>query len=677
MDFKKFKLPVAKQFERLSQHALFRADVDKDTLWSTYLAAFPPGSNPVFRERTEYDCSCCRQFIRAVGDLVAIIDGAVVSLWDVVCDEPAYQAVANALSTLVKSRPIANAFLNAEPIAGTDKNFEQLTDKVVTWNHFFVNIPSQFVCRKADIGTRLSDSRALHDVFYRSLTELTDDAVDTTLDLISQNSLYRGEENRHAVSAFRTTKREYAALVDRNATDSERHAFVWSRISTLPASVTKIRNTAIGTLLIDLSEGLEMEQAVRKFEAVVAPANYKRPTALVTKKMIESAKAKLEELGLVSALERRYARLEDISVNDILFADRSARKAISGDVFDSLPTKSISTAKSLDRVEEVTIDTFIREILPRAESVEVLFENRHSGNLVSLIAPANPTSNNLFKWGNKFSWSYSGDVADSIKERVKQAGGSVTGDLLCRLAWSNYDDLDLHMIEPSGHEISFRSRGRLSPSGGMLDVDMNAGAGTTRTPVENIFYARRATMREGTYQLFVHNWCKRESIDFGFQVEFDYLGTVHSFVYDKPVRGDERVNVVTFKYSHSTGVEIVSSLPSTQSSKPAWNLKTQEFQRVNVVCLSPNYWSERPVGNKHYFFMLDGCRNDGTARGFYNEFLHESLTPHRKVFEMVGARMKTEEAVDQLSGLGFSSTQRNDVLVRVKGSFTRTIKVVF
>jgi hypothetical protein len=32
---------------------------------------------------------------------------------------------------------------------------------------------------------------------------------------------------------------------------------------------------------------------------------------------------------------------------------------------------------------------------------------------------------------------------------------------------------------------------------------------------------------------------------------------------------------------------------------------------------------------------------------------------------------------EQLSGLGFSSTQKNTLLCRVKGSFTRTIKIMF
>ena len=92
---------------------------------------------------------------------------------------------------------------------------------------------------------------------------------------------------------------------------------------------------------------------------------------------------------------------------------------------------------------------------------------------------------------------------------------------------------------------------------------------------------------------------------------------------------------------------------------------------------SPNYWDDRTVGNKHYFFMLDGCLNEDKARGFFNEFLIEELNTHRKVFEVVGSKMKTEESTNQLSGLGFSSTQRNYILARVKGSFSRTIKITF
>ena len=75
--------------------------------------------------------------------------------------------------------------------------------------------------------------------------------------------------------------------------------------------------------------------------------------------------------------------------------------------------------------------------------------------------------------------------------------------------------------------------------------------------------------------------------------------------------------------------------------------------------------------------MLDSCVNDGKARGFYNEFLSPALDAHRKVLELVGSKTQVKDSPHQLSGLGFSSTQRNNLLCRVKGSFTRTINVIF
>ncbi len=675
MDFHVIKSAVAKQFEKMSKHELFVTNIDKDEVWQTYLSSFPEGTNPMYRERTEHDCTCCKQFIRAVGGVVAIIDGKMESVWDVtIPKEPAYQAVADALSAYVKSRAIANKFLHYERHAGTDKNFEQHVDHVTTWDHFFVNIPAKFVAKKDTIATTLGGSRATHDVFLRSLLEIDRDAIDTVLELIAQNSLYRGDEHKFVLESFRKIQAKFDKL------DSAWHRdlFVWANMDSVPDSVTRVRNTVIGTLLTDLSGGMDLESAVKAFEAKVAPTNYKRPTALITPRMIEQAKAQLSELGLTSALDRRYATLQDITVNNIIFANRDAKRVMTGDVFDELVAEnSAKSIKNLDKVEQVPIERFITEIVPKATSIEVMVENRHAGNFVSLIAPVDPTAGDLFKWNNKFSWSYAGELTDSIKERVKKAGGNVTGDLCCRLAWYNHDDLDFHMIEPSGHEIYFGNRHTKSPCGGLLDVDMNAGMGTTREPVENIFYGSRSTMKEGTYKLFVYNYNKRESTGVGFDVEIDFMGTVYSFAYDKAVNNGQRIDVATFKYSRANGVEIITSLPMTTKSKTMWGITTQTFQPVDVLMYSPNHWDENAVGNKHYFFMLNQCTNDSTARGFFNEFLKEDLNKHRKVFEVVGSKMKVADSSEQLSGIGFSSTQPNTLICRVTGSFSRIINVLF
>ena len=672
MEFREFKVAISKQFDKMNKHELFRLNVEKDLLWELYLKSFPEGTNPMFREKTEHDCNCCKQFIRAVGGMVAIIEGKIVSVWDVEVGG-FYQVVADALSSYVKSFPIDNIFLHTEPTAGTDKNYEMKEGKTATWEHFYIKLPPNRVVKGIDIGPRLSESRALHDVFIRSLSEITDESVETVIELIGQNSLYRGEEKLSAVKAFQKLKMEFNKLQN----IAEKDIFCWSKINNIPPSISKMRNDVIGSLLVDLSEGKDLDKAVASFESKVAPANYKRPTALITKAMIELAKQKIEELGLSSALERRYAKIQDITINNVLFADRGVKSNMSGDVFAQLIKQAPEKVPNSDKIDEVSIETFIKNILPTADSIELMFENKHSGNLVSLVAPVDPSAQGMFKWPNNFSWSYTGEMTDSIKERVKSAGGNVTGDLCLRLGWFNYDDLDAHMKEPGGYEIYFVNRNNTSPSGGRLDVDMNAGGLRSREAVENIFYQNRSKMKEGRYKYQVHNFCKRETIDDGFEVEMDYLGNVTRFVYPNPVPGGKTIDVVEYEYSHKNGVVIIKALPASQAVKNIWGLSTQSFHKVSVIMNSPNYWDEKAVGNKHYFFMLENCLNDGKARGFFNEFLKEELNVHRKVLEVVGAKMKTDESQDQLSGLGFSSTQRNSILCRVKGNFTRTIKITF
>ena len=116
-------------------------------------------------------------------------------------------------------------------------------------------------------------------------------------------------------------------------------------------------------------------------------------------------------------------------------------------------------------------------------------------------------------------------------------------------------------------------------------------------------------------------------------------------------------------------------LPRQDVAKTIWGIQTQTFHPVSLIMLSPNHWNGRAVGNKHVFFMIEGCVREGSSRGFFNEQLSDDLREHRKVFELLGSKMRTQEEGPQLSGLGFSSTKRNSIYVKVSGAFKRTINV--
>jgi len=683
MEFTQFNQILTEHVSRFTggHRHLFVADVEPDALWELYLESFPPEMNPVFRERREFDCSCCRQFVRAVGNVVAINgDNELVSLWDFSVDHAGYQQVLDALSSFVRAAPVRDVFVSPTRRYGTEKNVEIGDDGTSThvWHHLCAEFSSSVkvfgASEEATVRGQLRDSR---NVMERSFREIGLDALDTVLELIAQRSLYKGEEWASVLAKFRGFHKTYGEL----ESESQQANYCWVTSLEAGPAVSRIKNHSIGVLLTDISTGVELDDAVRRYERIVAPSNYKRPKAIFTKAMVQRAQQKVQEMGFENSLGRRHARLGDITVNNILWANRDvARKMAGDDVFGELAASvSDERPKSFDRIEEVSIDTFVGDILPQLTELEVLVENKHASNMVSLIAPQDTSSPSMFKWPNGFTWAYSGNITDSMKQRVKAAGGKVDGDLRFSIQWNDFgdnpDDLDAHCHEPGGGILIYYSRMRSPRSGGTLDVDILDPKG--KVAVENITWPDRSRMFQGKHLFLVHNFRARGAQS-GFSAEIEFDGQLYSFDYPRPLRQGEKVNVAEVTL---TGREFsIKPLLGRESSREVWGLPTQQFHPVSACMYSPNYWDGHTgTGHRHYFFVVKGCKSEETPNGFFNEFLSEELREHKRVFEALGSKMRVSdaEAADQLSGLGFSATKRGSVVVRAKGAFTRVMRLMF
>lgn len=678
-NFVKFKLELQKHFDEMQKEAthLFEVNVDKDELWNTYLDSFPLGTNNIFRERREHDCSCCRQFIKNIGNAVVIKDNQIHTIWELNLGDTTYQPVCDALDAFVKSHTVVDIYTTSFPKIGTDHNFEEIDGKSHRWDHFFLELPRKFVNTSNKSNEELKGQfRDTRNVFKRSLDEITMEALNTILELINSNTLYKGEEWKAALTEFKKYKKEYEKL----ASDVEKELYAWEKSVSVGMVIGRIRNHSIGTLLINVSEGMDLDTAVKKYEQIVAPTNYKRSKPIYTKAMLEKAQKQIVELGYMDSLSRRYATLDDITVNDILFSNKDSAKRISGanDIFGEL-AKNVKdgNAKKFSKVEEVTIDNFINDILPTAKDVELYLENKHLSNLVSLIAPQNIDSKSMFKWGNNFSWAYSGNLTDSnMRDRVKAAGGNVTGDLRFSLQWNESGeddcDLDAHCKTPCteiyySHKVDRNTKGE-------LDVDIiHPGRNIA---VENIAWVDRNTMKNGKYLFFVRQFSG--SVKNGFRAEIEFDGQIYSFDYPHSMRSGEDVNVAEVTYEDGK-FTIKELLPSNVSSKEVWNIKTNDFVPVSVICYSPNYWEnvKNKTGHRHVFFMLKNCINDENPSGMFNEFLVQDLYEHRKVMEALSSKMRVEDSDDQLSGVGFATDKRAEVIVKVIGNVERVLKIKF
>lgn len=688
--FKDFVKAIQKNLQQMSKDSsrLFTVNVDTEELYNLYLDSFPAGTNEIYRERREYDCSCCRHFIRDVGNVVSIKNGELHTIWGInpVSDDK-YNVVAAALDAYVKQKAVLGVFLKKEKRIGTPENREMLpTGKINKYEHFFVDLPEICIfkeCYGHTLEGDLSQFRDVRNVFKRSLDEISKEAVDTVLELIAQNSLYKGAEWKKQLTEFKNYQKEYGKL-----TDEQKELWIWEKSIAAGAVIGKIRNHSIGTLLVNISEGMDLDLAVRKYEQIVAPVNYKRPKAIFTKKMLEDAKKTITELGYMDSLQRRFATLDDITVNNILFSNKDAAKRITGamDLFDEMEQDVAIDPKRFSKVEEISAEDFIKNVLPVAKELEVYLENKHIQNMVSLIAPEVADAKTMFKWNNGMSWAYTGNITDSdIKENVKAAGGSVTGIVRFSIQWNDGNgkdnsDLDAHCLEPQGGDHIYFSHKRSRYTGGELDIDITDPLYQCKSnggvAVENITYPSKERMKPGTYKFYVNQYSFRNSQ--GFKAEVEVNGEIHSYEYNSPVRGNVQVAEVVL--DHDGNFKVIDKLPGNcvTISKDVWGIKTLQFTPVSVVCYSPNYWDEQKgIGHQHLFFMLKDCINPEEPNGYYNEFLKPELEQHRRVFEALGSKAHVKDVDDQLSGVGFSLTKRNDLIIKVKGATERVLKIKF
>jgi len=125
----------------------------------------------------------------------------------------------------------------------------------------------------------------------------------------------------------------------------------------------------------------------------------------------------------------------------------------------------------------------------------------------------------------KYDW-FTGK--SELAARLEREGGMVDAFLRVSLMWNCTDDLDLHVVCPSGEEIYYAHN--RSGCGGELDVDMNASDPYSRSPVENVVWAGDDAP-VGNYRILVNNYCHRSGLQ------------VVPFVVEVAVQGEEPLRI--------------------------------------------------------------------------------------------------------------------------------------
>jgi hypothetical protein len=709
LSFQDLNVLMQEQFKVMTDTGkLFVSSVSGDLLWQLYINSFKAGDNPVFRdpESTVNNCNNDKHFIRRYGNIVALDNNNnIITMFDIDVAGSTYESSITEMRAVVKEAPISNVYyipffeLNELPYEKITKTqdmyllghklthkryttdeankFGVVNDKeVYTFYHFNVNLPKQFVSFKTNsVASIVGEIATTYKLFIKGL-QIPLETLEVIRDLMIQGSLLRADLYQSKVEQFITIKQEYEAA-------SNKANWAWKRFSDIPFA--RFANELVGTTCIELAEGEDINKVCKTFNVRVDPTNYMKATAAVTQKQIDSASNRISELGYEESFNRRFATASDIDLNEILHTSEptSNKSALFSNIKATKDnTMSRHKRAEFDGLETVSIEVFMRDVLPNAKSLSVLLEGDFSNNLVALTTANDRDCKPLFKWTNPFSWTYKGNLAgvSLIKEAVKSKGGNIEGVLRGSLIWNeggtDKSDLDVWCVQPNEEKIGFStfratSNNSLSSCGGQLDLD-NTYPGT-KLAVENIYFKSLNELKVGTYLFYVNPYIVRNSKDFKFEIEFD--GKTFNYEYNSPVNKNVKIAEVTFDGTSFSIKHLLEPVASTV--KDLWSLECEKFHKVNLMCLSPNYWGDNAIGNKHYFFFLDNCKTDNTLRSFHIENLNGELLQDRKVLEVFGLSDKLEPNNKQLAGIGFTGDSKQCLIVKVEGSFKRTVKVTF
>lgn len=702
---------IQKQFAEMSKAGkLFRVALSGQEVSDLYIKSFD--NDPIFRspESTEHNCNHCKNFLRRYGNIVSVNDKyEITTIFDIKIDDE-FAPVVEALSKAIKSSKITEVFfetfieLNGLPYEscskknsvfqlGVHENLKRYTkeeaekygrvkpEEIRKFQHLHLFVDKQFVDASGkSVESIMADYREPKNVFKRAMEEISLDTFELVRDLINQGSLLNGQTVLPKIEQMIIFKKEYDSL-------SAKQKDNWCWVTSYKLPYAKFGSELIGVLCSELSEGMELNKACNNWNKREDPLNKMKPTAPITKKQIEEAKKFVEENGYEESFDRRFATIEDIKVSEILHSNVGKGEIKSVSIFDGVKsTHTRHKRNEFDGVEEVAIDKFMKDILPTCTNIEVFLKNIHEANMVSLTTANNPDSKPIFKWDNNYTQTFNGNLAGNsqIKDAVASKGGKIDGVLRFSIMWAEGDasdnsDLDAWAKEPNGNQIGFSagfrkdSGNRRTDMSGQLDVDITNPSGfNNKNIVENIVWDDISKMKKGVYKFWVNQYSDRGSKGFKAEIEFD--GETYSYEYNKRVSGNVQVAEVTLD---ENGFSIKHVLPESHSSKEIYGLETNTFHKVKLLCLSPNHWGENKVGNKHYLFMLDGCKSPVSIRSFHNENLIPELVAHRKVMEVLGATNLIPSTDNQLSGLGFNATVKDELIVKLQGTHKRTVKIKF
>lgn len=402
--YKAFRASTRKRFTSVASRsaALFTTDVDPDALWESYLGAVD--------DRRTHDCSACRSFVKRYGGLVTISpEGrAKTALWRSHGGQGVpgqYQSAVLAMARLVNKSRVTGVFLSeastwGQPVTGD-------------WTHVAVTQPAKLVFRKTLLtaGQRMAELREDFATISRAVVDFDVSVVEQALTVLALESLHRSEKVRGPAQWLLDLHEARSG-----AKGDARRNVTWLAVATAPPGFTHPRTTMIGTLLVDIADGLSFEDASRRFASNMHPLRYQRPQAPPSSGQVAQAEKIVQALDAEGAFSRRFCHLDEV---DSLWAPTTNSKAptkgkdegLFSNVETKLPSGGPRKRQGVPMVAPAAAmswSMFRSEVLTEAKRVE-FFAPRQRLGYTALVIATDQESAPILQWDsleqrNTVSW---------------------------------------------------------------------------------------------------------------------------------------------------------------------------------------------------------------------------------------------------------------------------------
>lgn len=367
-------------------------------LFPTFLDNLPDDA------RQHYTCNACRQFVERYGGLVTIApDGETTPVfWSLRRDVPAFfRRAVVALNRAVSDARVTGVFFYDRQVWGQPVTGD--------WHHMAVMPDTAYSNALMTPAQHMAEKREDFKTLITALHDFPIDVVRQAVNLLRSDTLYRSEK------VLGVAEWLYGLHLSRQETKNAklRHNMTWLAVYKAPAGFCHVRSTMIGTLLEDIAAGRSFDTIKSRFEAKMNPTRYQRPQAAPTAGNIKQAEAVVSKLGIERALERRFARLEELP---LIWKPQPPALSVNGGngVFSHLQPKGTNKMQEIVPHSVImTWEKFSRQVLPNAAAIEFLtgHDQKHYAAILTAVHEDTPP---IIQWDrperrNPFSWYvYSG-----------------------------------------------------------------------------------------------------------------------------------------------------------------------------------------------------------------------------------------------------------------------------